>query len=66
MVLIGYDAEIRTLLLPWQLQINLIVAGDVLHLLCLHDLQLTAKTNDHTGSDCFTGLHEDGKWSKGW
>ena len=65
-VLIGHDAEIRTLLLTWQLQINLIVAGDVLHLLCLHDLQLTAKANDHTGADGFTGLHEDRKRSKGW
>ena len=55
-VLVGDDAEIGTLLLSRQLQVDLTVGGDVAHLLVLQHLELTAKANDDIGPDGFRGL----------
>mgnify|MGYP007120745459 FL=1 len=58
-ILIGDDAEICALLFTGQLQVDLIVGGDIPHLLGLQNCQLASEADDNTRANGFARLPED-------
>lgn len=58
-ILVRDNAEVGTLLLAWEFQIDIRIIGDIAHLLALKHLQFAAKADDNAGANRLTGLHED-------
>lgn len=55
-ILIGDDAEICALLFTGQLQVDLIVGGDIPHLLGLQNCQLASEADDNTRCERFRSI----------